>query len=180
MPSRKKREHVHLNQAGHRGSEPQHCSATLKMGIKMVKRNFLSFPFRHLGPVLFLPFQHPARILLRQLTNPIQRLEFPGAQYHFRGFQVVLELIDGFGPDNHRGDRLLRQNPCQGDPGDGDATLFRHGPHGIDTAEGPLLVHHGKVELAAPAVSRPALLWPRSAGKLSPRWQWRGYFGTPR
>ena len=46
----------------------------------------------------------------------------------------------------------MRQQPGQGDPGNGDAALNRHGPHGFNTAEGPLPVDHREIKLTAPAV----------------------------
>ena len=82
MTSRKKRERENLNQAGHCGRS---------------NAFFLTFPFRHHGPVLLLPFQHPTRILLRQLTDLVQHLEFLGPQGHHVRDHLIGRGVGGYG-----------------------------------------------------------------------------------
>ena len=69
---------------------------------------------------------HPLGILRREPADVVERLQFLGGQLQLDRFQVVFELRELAGADDHAGDRLLREHPRERHLRDADRVSARH------------------------------------------------------
>ena len=60
-------------------------------------------------PVLAGKFQHPPRVLRRQLAYLVEPLQLIGSKVHFNRSQIVFQLIHFIRPDDDRGHHVLLQ-----------------------------------------------------------------------
>jgi hypothetical protein len=95
---------------------------------------------------------HPAGVLVRKRADLVELLELVGGELEVAGGDVLVQLVETLGADDHRGDERLRQDPGERDRGGGDVVRLGDGADDVEHAPGTLLVDDGEVEGGAAGV----------------------------
>ena len=102
--------------------------------------------------------EQPAGVLARQSTDLVQRGQILGVQLDLGGPDIVLQLLDPFGADDHGGDHGLMQQPGDGDLGLWPFVFGGDARERLDKGFSAPPVYRREVELGLPPPGRVAAI----------------------